>query len=153
MPKPISLTEMVEAMELASDEAESFLEPDSGEIITVTAEDRLALEDPEPDLLPQWQREHLPRVRAAVESERCLRLPNRSEIHEWSIMERFARSVSGAIAGEALDRSLRGKGAFSRFRSELERLGLRDEWYSYRQAALEEIARAWLKEHGLESSS
>jgi hypothetical protein len=64
-------------------------------------------------------------------------------------MERFARSIPASAAREALDRALHGKGAFSRFRAELERLDLRDQWHSYRQAALEELARSWLEQHGL----
>jgi hypothetical protein len=79
---PISLQAVVDAMELASDESESFLDPDSGEIVTVGADDPSALEDPEPEALPQWQRDYLPKVRAVIESERCLRLPDRFEIHE-----------------------------------------------------------------------
>ena len=31
----------------------------------------------------------MPKIRAALESDRFLELPDRFDIHEWSIMERF----------------------------------------------------------------
>ena len=41
----ISLPEVVEAMEPLSDDCVSYLDPDSGEIVTVTEEERSLTED------------------------------------------------------------------------------------------------------------
>ena len=141
----VSLQDIVSAMDMPNPEWESFLDPDSGEIITVTEDDRSALEDPEPDLLPDWQRDLLPSVRKAVESDSCLRLPTSFDVHEWSIMERFCHTVAGASAREDLLDSIHGTGAFRVFRRSLERLGIRDEWHAYRQSQFEQIARDWLE--------
>ena len=141
----VSLQDVVSAMDLPNQEWESFLDPDSGEIITVTEDDLSALEDPEPDLLPDWQRELLPKIRKAVESDSCLRLPTSFEIHEWSIMERFCRTLGDDSAqGELLD-AIHGTGAFRVFRHTLDRLGRREQWYAYRQTMLEQMARDWLE--------
>jgi hypothetical protein len=145
MPVIVSLQDVVSAMDMPNQEWESFLDPDSGEIITVTADDLGALEDPEPDLLPDWQRELLPSIRKAVESDSCLRLPTSFEIHEWSIMERFSHTVGEASAQEELLDSTHGSGAFRVFRRTLERLGLREQWHAYRQSRFEQIARDWLE--------
>ena len=141
----VSLQDIVSAMDMPNPEWESFLDPDSGEIITVTEDDRSALEDPEPDLLPDWQRDLLPSVRKAVESDSCLRLPTSFDVHEWSIMERFCHTVAGASAREDLLDSIHGTGAFRVFRRSLERRGIRDEWHAYRQSQFEQIARDWLE--------
>lgn len=149
MPKVVSLQDVVAAMDVPNPDWESFLDPESGEIITVTDDDRSALEDPEPDLLPDWQREFLPKVREALESGRHLRLPDSFEIHEWSLMERFCLAIDKPAArGELLD-AIHGKGAFRVFRNTLERLGLRDQWHDYRQAAFEQLARDWLEAQGV----
>lgn len=145
MPAVVSLQNVVDAMEVPNQGWESLLDPESGEIVTVTEEDRMALEDPEPDLLPKWQREQLPKIRETVESDRYLRLPDSFEIHDWSIMESFSRSVEDPSAGEDLLDAIHGSGAFRAFRRTIERLGLRDQWYSYRQTAYEQIARDWLE--------
>jgi len=145
MPVIVSLQDIVNAMDLPNQQWESFLDPDSGEIITVTEDDVSALEDPEPDLLPDWQREVLPNIRKAVESDTCLRLPTSFDVHEWSIMERFCRTVSdAAVQGELLD-SIHGNGAFRAFRNTIEHRGLLDQWYAYRQSSFEQIARDWLE--------
>jgi Uncharacterised protein family (UPF0158) len=149
MPAEVSLQDIVEAMDLPNSEWEAFLDPDSGEIVTITDDDRSSLEEEEPEHLPEWQREQLPRIREVLESERFLRLPDPSEIHEWSIMERFCHSIDSPFARAQLLDAIHGTGAFRLFRSTLERLALLDRWYSFRGAAFEEIAREWLRAHGI----
>ena len=149
MPAVVSLQDIVAAMDLPNEEWESFLDPESGEIVTVTEEDRSALEDSEPDLLPEWQREQLPKIRQALESGRFLRLPDSFEVHQWSIMERFCQTIEDSSARDDLLDAIHGSGAFRLFRRTLERLDLRDRWYAYRESAFERIARDWLESHGI----
>lgn len=148
MPAKVSLQDVVEAMDLPNQEWESFLDPESGEIITVTDEDHSALAAEDEDL-PEWQREQLPKLREVVGSDRFLQLPDATEIHEWSIMERFSQGVEAPAARDALLVAIHGRGAFRMFRATLERFELRDEWYAFRGAVFEEIARSWLREHGI----
>jgi hypothetical protein len=65
---------------------------DTGEIVTVTDEDRHLVEDEDLDEaeLPEWQRESLPKVREVLASGDFVSLPNKFEIHEWAIMEHFS---------------------------------------------------------------
>ncbi len=145
----VSLQDVVTAMDLPNPDWESYLDPQTGEIITVTEDDLSALGDPEPELLPDWQRELLPSIRKAVESDSCLRLPTSFDIHEWSIMERFCRTVGEPSAHDELVDAIHGTGAFRAFRGALERLGLRDQWHSYRDKRLENMAREWLESNGI----
>src|SRR5882724_6147793 len=92
MSKVISLREIIAALEAASDDCTSYLDPETGEIVVVTEEERALAEDPCWEEAPAWQREMMPKIRAALESDRFLELPDRFDIHEWSIMERFARA-------------------------------------------------------------
>jgi len=92
----------------------------------------------------------MPKIRAALESDRFLELPDRFDIHEWSIMERFSRAQNiEQIRGELLN-AVHGAGAFRAFRSAIRRLGLEQSWYQFRDEALAEIARSWLEEHKLQ---
>jgi hypothetical protein len=63
-------------------------------------------------------------------------------------MEDFAESRPDRVQEELL-RALRGAGAFRRFKDELERLQIRDEWFRHRRQALVEIAREWLEANEL----
>ena len=142
---PVSIREVVEAMELPNTEWHSYLNADTGEIVTVTDEDQQLVEaDEGPEELPEQQR-----VREALESDRFLELPGSFEIHEWSIMEAFGSSLEDErLHGEVLD-ALRGRGAFRMFRSTVRRLGIENDWYRYRESAFERIAREWLEANGV----
>jgi hypothetical protein len=144
----VSLKDVVDAMDLPNSDWTSYLNPKTGEIVTVTDEDRGLVEDEDLDeaTLPEWQRESLPRVRAALESGDFLSLPDKFEIHEWAIMERFSSSqVREARRDELLD-AIHGSGAFRSFRSVVRRLRM---WFSFRQSAFEGIAIGWLQAHGI----
>jgi hypothetical protein len=147
----VSLKDVVDAMDLPNNDWTSYLNPKTGEIVTVTDEDRQLVEDEDLDEanLPEWQRESLPRVRAALESDDFLALPDKFEIHEWAIMERFANSqVDEARRDELLD-AIHGAGAFRSFRGTVRRLRIEEEWFRFRQSAFEGIALRWLEAHGI----
>lgn len=46
--------------------------------------------------------------------------------------------------------SIRGKGVFRRFRTVLQRLGLVDEWYQFREQKLREFVEYWCRENRTE---
>ena len=150
MSKVISLREIISALEAASDDCSSYLDPETGEIIVVTEEDIALVEGECEEENPTWQHEMMPKIRAALEGDRWLELPDRFDIHEWSIMEGFSRTQNvERIRSELLD-AIHGAGAFRAFRSAIRRLGLEESWYQFRDEALAEIARSWLEEHKLQ---
>jgi hypothetical protein len=144
----VSLKDVVEAMDLPNDEWTSYLNLKTGEIVTVTDDDRHLAEnsDLDEDDLLEWQRESLPKVREALESGDFLPLPDKFEIHEWAIMERFSSNQASARGDELLD-AIHGAGAFRAFRSAIRRFSIEDDWFRFRQSAFEEIAKDWLKAH------
>ena len=150
MSKVISLSEIISALEAASDECSSYLDPETGEIILVTEEERALAEDQCWDEAPAWQLEMMPKIRAALEGDRWLELPDRFDIHEWSIMERFSRAQNIERIRSELLSAIHGAGAFRIFRSAIRRHGLEQSWYQFRDEALADIARSWLEEHKLQ---
>jgi len=150
MPIPVKLSDVVDEMSLSSDEASTYLSRVTGEMVLVTAEERRAAEDPEDwDLLPGWQQEVMPKIQEALESEDYLKLPGKYEIHEWSIMEQFSYSVDDEEASGELLTAIHGPGAFRYFKDTVRRLGIQQDWYRFRDEALEEIARDWLLAHDI----
>ncbi len=146
----VSLRDFIEEMDLMSDEATAYINRKTGELITLTHEELALAEDPEEaEDAAQWQKELLPKAREVLAAEDFIPLPGKFEIHEWSIMERFARSLTDAAVSDELDAALHGRGAFRRFKDAVHRLGIADEWYRFRDAALEEIAIEFLEAHGI----
>jgi hypothetical protein len=147
----VSLHDVIEQMELVSDEATAYVNRKTGELITLTDEEVDLAEDPdEAAEAAEWQKDLLPKAQEVLASQDFIPLPGKFEIHEWSIMERFARSVTDTAVSDELDAAVHGRGAFRRFKDAVQRLGIADEWYRFREAALEEIAIEFLQAHGIE---
>jgi hypothetical protein len=146
----VSLREVVDALDIESDEMSSYVNRSTGQVTTLTHEDlRLAEDDPDADM-PDWQREVVVEARKVLESKDWLELPSKFDIHEWEIMDGFGRSLSKAAERAEIAEAIHGKGAFRNFKGTIRRLGIEEAWYAYKQRALEDIAREWLAEHGLE---
>jgi len=150
MPIPVKLQDVVDQMDMLSDEASTYLNRHTGEMVFVSDECRRATENPdELDNLPDWEREDMPEVKEALTSEDYVVLPGKFEIHEWSIMEEFAHSVDDEEASHELLTALHGRGAFRYFKDTVRRLGIQQDWYRFRDEAFKEIARDWLIAHGI----
>jgi hypothetical protein len=76
-------------------------------------------------------------------------LPDRFEIHEWSLMDEFAQRQHSKRVQQELLEAIHGAGAFRMFRSTIRRLGIGKSWYRFHEEALAEIARDWLEAHEL----
>lgn len=145
----VSLSDILEALESASNELTSYVDPATGKVVTLFREDFAALDAAEEgkDISP-WQEQQLARLRD-LDLDKLLILPGKYEIHEWEIVKRFSLSQEHEGHREALLDAIHGAGAFRSFRRELERLGLLDAWYAYRSAAFKRIAIEWAEDHGL----
>ena len=145
----VSLRDVVEALDLQSDELRSFLDPDTGEIITFSDEEASMAERDDWEDAPEWMREFLPKVKRALEDDRMLELPDQVHIDEWRMMQEFADGPENCHCRAELMSAAQGPNAFRRFRDAIARHGLEETWHLHRQAAYTEVAREWLKENGI----
>jgi uncharacterized protein UPF0158 len=146
----VKLSDIVEGLEFQSDECFSYLNTATGKIISITDEELRAAENDEPlEDFPEWQHDAIRIAKDIVETEHYLPLPDRFEIHEYQIMERFCLSVDDEDMRDDLCDAIRGRGAFRRFKDRMQLYGMAEEWYQYRDAALREIAMAWCEAHGI----
>ncbi len=143
----VSLRDVVEALDLESDELHSYLDPDTGEIVTFNDDEARIAESGTWETSPAWMQEYLPKVKRALEDDRMLELPDRVHIDEWRMMEDFALEEAQCRCRSELTSAVHGEGAFLRFKSAIQRLGLEDSWFQYRQAAFEQVAKEWLEEN------
>jgi hypothetical protein len=146
----VSLQDVVTEMDLPNDEWTAYLNPNTAEFVTITEEaQRLVDGEVDPEDLPDWQVESLPKIREVLESDEFLPLPGKFEIHEYRIMERFTLGLDDSGARHDLLQAIRGRGAFRRFKEVIHERGIAEDWYSYRQRALEDIAAEWLEANGI----
>jgi hypothetical protein len=150
MALPVSLRDVVHEMDTFSEGVTAYINRKTGELFTVSDEEAGLVQDDMRDSedLPEWQTELLHKVREVFESTDFIALPNKFDIHEWSVMDRFASSLSEDEDKKGQLRDvLHGRGAFRGFRALVKALGVEQEWYRYRAEAFEEIARRFLEAH------
>jgi hypothetical protein len=146
----VKLADIIEGLEFQADEQSSFLNLTTGEVVSITDEElRAAEEEASLEDFPDWQHEAIRIARDILETDHYLPLPDRFEIHEYSIMERFCLSVDDEDIRDDLCNAIRGRGAFRYFKYSIHAYGIAEEWYRYRDAALRAIAVAWCEEHSI----
>lgn len=142
----VKLRDVVDGLEMQADEMTAYLNKRTGELITLTTEEFSAAEEGEDlDDYPEWQHELILKAKEILESEDWIELPSKFDIHEYAIMEDFCRSVADAELSDRLLSTIRGSGAFGRFRGAVDALDLRQEWFDFRANELERIAVDWLE--------
>lgn len=147
MTLPVKLKDVVDALDEGGDELSHYMDKRSGEIFLISVEEMSAAEEDEPlSDYPEWQQENLLKAREILERDNFVQLPSQFDIHEYSIMERFAQECEDRQTSAALLRSIKGQGAFRRFKATLFDLDIQDAWYEFRRQQFEQIAIEWLEE-------
>jgi hypothetical protein len=145
MPLPVKLQDVVDALEEAAEFGLHFLDKRTGEIVMLTDEEWEAAEADELiSTYPEWQREVILKAREIQKGEDFVQLPDHSEIDEYEIMERFSRDYEDQRTSAELLRSIKGKGAFHRFKSVISDFGIQQKWSEFRANELEALAVEWL---------
>ena len=145
----VSLRDVVDALDLQSDELCSYMDPDTGEIVTFNLEEAHLAQRDNWDTAPDWLKPDLPKIKRALEDDRMLALPDRFHIDEWRMMQDFALEHEQCRCHPELESVVHGEGAFRRFKAAIFRLGLEDAWFRYRGAEYERVAREWLEENNI----
>ena len=144
----VTVTAVVEGMEMQSDELHCYLHRLTGGVVTVSDEALTAAENDDEEWIGLEELAEARRILVAADD--YLALPDRFEIDEYRMMQRFARGLPDDPARDAALASLGGRGAFRYFKDTVHRLGLATLWYAYRDECYREVARAWCETHGIE---
>ena len=137
---PIKL--VVEAIERAADEWRQFLDIEEMEIVSI----------PDPSFGAEGSNDGIQKLEEIEDAwnDRYFELPTKHEIHDYRIVEEYVQVYPEGQVKDRLQQAIRGKGAFSRFKSILRESGTEQDWYSYRTKAYERLAVEWCQKHGLQ---
>jgi hypothetical protein len=153
MAAEVKLDTITEALEMAEDSISSYLDVETGAVLTITEEEFELAEEQEleDEDLPDWQRETVTLARSIQEQEgkRYLALPGKFDIHEWAIMDRFSATLEDMQVRNDFRNGIHGAGAFRMFKHLLTEYNLWDAWNEFKQAELRQIAIDWCEEHGI----
>ena len=140
----VKLDDIIEAMEFQSDEIQSYLNKKTGQVVTISyeefsaAEQNRSIED-----FPDWQQEQIRVAEDILYSEDYMPLPDKFEINEYRIMEKFCLSLNDDEIRNDMYYSIKGRGAFRRFKENIHRYDIAEDWYKFRDEMIREIAIEW----------
>src|ERR1700694_5898322 len=123
---------IIEGLAMGDDFVSCYQDVETGEVLSITEEECDLAEDPQTVIedLPNWQREALKLARNIQEQEgkRYLALPDKFDVHEWAIMDRFSETLRDAQIRNDFHGGIRGEGAFRLFKRLLTEYNLWDAW-------------------------
>ncbi len=149
----VKLEDVIEQLQLSNEETKSYLNKSTGEIHLIPDEVENYIEEEGSDEydLPDWEIEIIPIAKDILANpNNYIQLPNQFDINEYSIMEKFSLSLAEEKLRDSIYSSLKGSGAFRRFKNSINEFGIEDKWYKYKDAELKEFAIEWCKENSLE---
>jgi hypothetical protein len=148
-PASVRLNEIVDALEMQSDESSSFLDLYTGQVETVS--DALLREaaesgDEEPDL-PAWQKHEWEIAKRIVSTDRFQKPPTKFEVHEWAIMQDFSRLMESESIREDLLHAIHSPGHSGMSRPPFGGMASNQPGFAFRTEALRQIALSWCEEN------
>ena len=149
----VKLDDVIEHLEFASELNKSFLNKRTGEIHLIPEELEGYAEQniEDEDFIPEWEKEIIPIIKEIQQNpDNYIQIPDQFYINEYTIMERFCLSLKDETLRDKMYYSIKGSGAFRRFKDSINDFGITDDWYKYKDEAFREIAIEWCKENSLE---
>ena len=166
----IDLSELELAFDSGSEMISYFLDLETGEVISVSDEERGLLESIyesyydeqsetvdwesafEEEHIPDWQRELLKnadRIEAGF-GDRFISIPSEGSHEDYRDMEAFIATVRNLRSQERLEHAISGRGAFRYFKDVLlDYPAERERWFQFKQERWHQRILDWLEAHGI----
>ena len=97
-----------------------------------------------------WEQDAIQVAIDVLESEEdYISLPSQFDIHEYEIMEEFCISLDDEKLKDKMCRSIKGSGAFRRFKDNIFEYGIEQNWFKYRREAFKRKAIDWCEENNI----
>jgi len=149
----VKLYDVIEQLEFSSESNKSFFNKRTDEIHLIPEElERYAEQNnDDEDFISEWEKELIPIIKDIQQNPSdYIQFPDQFYINEYTIMERFCLSLNDEALRDKMYSSIKGSGAFRRFKESIHDYAIADDWYKYKDEAFREIAIEWCKENSLE---
>ncbi|GGJ96160.1 hypothetical protein GCM10007063_18300 [Lentibacillus kapialis] len=153
MSSKVNISELAEEMGMQMDGHLQLVNKETGEIVHIMESFIRMAEDEKPyGHLPDWQQEEMELAIDFVEydMEKYVLTPSQFDINEYGMMEDFCFSIKDPGKQDKLLHTIRGKGAFRRFKDMVIDLDLAEDWYDYRDKRYRQTAIEFCEDYGLE---
>lgn len=148
----VKLDDLINEIEIQMDETYTYINTQTGEVITLSRDEMRAAEDEEPlEKYPDWQRENIEQAIKIIEDEEetYLDFTLRDEFNEYELIEEFIETISDTEVREELFKAIQGRGAFRRFKDGIIEHGVEKQWYEFKENKIKELVTEWCEAKGL----
>ena len=154
-PARLSLRAVVNQLVAVGDEETVFLDRASRRFVKIADGLLGDLESDEPvenliDETTTLTVEQLEALRVGLQSRALIQLPTKAETKEFLLREQFCDQMPDGEPKEQMLKVLRGQTGFRSFDGAVERLGIAQRWYRFRDTAFAGIAADWLHKHEID---
>lgn len=152
----INWMELDAAFQTGSWEMQSYLDLETGEVVTVTDEVSRYLEEPPDEALSDWMQEMLEVAQQVEEGygTRYIAIPQADSHEDYRDMERFISTVRNDRLRDRLWQAIQGRGAFRYFKDVLaEYPAERERWFAFKDRSIHERISWWLESEGIEPTN
>lgn len=132
----VKLKVIVDALEMASDMFEQFVNSQTGEVVFVSSDFR---DEDDEELIEEIE-----------SSDYYIRLPDQYEINEYNIMKDFANSLEDNFMKNKLLNVLKNRRPYRNFKDEVLYLGIREDYFKFREEVYYEMAKEWCHNNRIE---
>jgi hypothetical protein len=148
----VKLSEIIDVMQTPAQDGRSYLDLETGEVVTVMEEEFDAARSDQPvESFPDWDQGPIAIARDVLgKPGQYLELPTSSRDKELQLMNRFRESVADPLVSEALKDAIEGDGAVRGFKNVLFKFGLGNKWFSFRSGEYKAMAVGWCEEKKIE---
>ncbi|CAH1232634.1 hypothetical protein PAECIP111891_07068 [Paenibacillus allorhizoplanae] len=149
---PVKLDDLINEIDIQMDETFTYINTQTGEVITLSREEIRAAEDEEPiENYPEWQRESIEQAIKIIEDENetFLDFTLRNDYHEYELVEEFIGTLSEVEVQEELFGAIQGRGAFRRFKDGIREHDVENQWYKFKEKKLKELVIEWCESKNL----
>ena len=144
---PVSLREVIHSLELSRDSMHCFLDKAGGELVFVSNAVSLSLE---PSAGEAGAPAEMPVDSAELETDKhAVELTESLRTGMRQVMASFCATLKNRAARDGLLERLHGHGDISSFEDGLYRYKVANEWFRFREDAINEFAVRWLDENGI----
>ena len=151
MKDKLKLNLIVQEMDSQSNEMSAFLNKETQEINFISEDEFRYAEDEEHiEELPEWQQDQIKTAEEILYGDNWVPLPSKFEIHEYNIMEEFCLSIEDEQLSDIMYNSIKGRGAFGKFKYNIKKHNIDKDWYKFREESLEAIAIEWCVGNGID---
>ena len=135
--KKIVLEKVIESIEMAMDTAHYFYDFETNDLVSVIDYSSLKEDEEILEMVDMFP-------------DRFVAMPEKYEFNEYSVMENFIDAFPECRLKEELYQCIKGKGAFRKFKDELQYTGIIEWWYAFKDEAITNFAKEWCEDRGYE---